>query len=666
MTVFTISVPKVPTVDRSPSIESNNRLSSSKSKDVLDKTKSGSISVNQQVTRPNSSLESISENSGSTKGPSRDSKDMSETSSVRTAESKKPWISKLMKRAVTKIKDGNDSLSPTTLRGRSASTPPKPNVVSTTTLSESNGGGKSFFSRRTSADASKLSVSDRGSSTNISRSRSPALVKETIEEVPAQEISPAPTIVRTSSNLMAPVPNSAIRRPSVSVIQEQPALERKEAEQAAPAQAAMPPSVASPPPQTIPVPNPSLSEKSPDVSQRSISAPADSSRQSESYQSLPKDPLAVSQPSPTPASKEADIAETPKSPSLTRSPSNSGQAVSQLRSAISKERERREELTSPHGTMPLLTRTPGLASQESTFRRSYYNTDPEKALETVSSYASTPPLMTRTPPTFADSSNRRSYYAASEMDSSRLDSVSSRTSIETSPPGPVNRSLESIRLPLKHSPSTSETESASTISPSITTPTTAVEKSSPIEKVDRHQSLLGVSTSHPPLERQNTADKPPSTPTGPAPMAGGAILNPSSTWQEFVDPEKLKALLPKEKHRQTAIWELISTEKDYVRDLRLLVNVSTFCLLYPAEQQYRTFNLQLSNGRFSNKKSPKNSFWTSRPSSMSIRYEIYLWRVADSQEFLTALEARFQAEGIIQCVGDIVVKYVSLSHICIT
>lgn len=42
-------------------------------------------------------------------------------------------------------------------------------------------------------------------------------------------------------------------------------------------------------------------------------------------------------------------------------------------------------------------------------------------------------------------------------------------------------------------------------------------------------------------------------------------------WFQGMTEDKLAKISPKEKHRQTAIWELIVTEKDYVNDLKIMI-----------------------------------------------------------------------------------------------
>lgn len=46
------------------------------------------------------------------------------------------------------------------------------------------------------------------------------------------------------------------------------------------------------------------------------------------------------------------------------------------------------------------------------------------------------------------------------------------------------------------------------------------------------------------------------------------------TWSSTMDPSELAVISPEERKRQEAIFELISTEKSYLRDLQLIANVS--------------------------------------------------------------------------------------------
>jgi hypothetical protein len=47
----------------------------------------------------------------------------------------------------------------------------------------------------------------------------------------------------------------------------------------------------------------------------------------------------------------------------------------------------------------------------------------------------------------------------------------------------------------------------------------------------------------------------------------------TSTWKDFIDPDIANKLSENEKKRQMAIWELLTTERDYVRDLGMIKTV---------------------------------------------------------------------------------------------
>lgn len=48
------------------------------------------------------------------------------------------------------------------------------------------------------------------------------------------------------------------------------------------------------------------------------------------------------------------------------------------------------------------------------------------------------------------------------------------------------------------------------------------------------------------------------------------------TWASTMDPIELEAILPEERKRQEAIFELIATERSYLNDLQMIINVRTF------------------------------------------------------------------------------------------
>lgn len=45
------------------------------------------------------------------------------------------------------------------------------------------------------------------------------------------------------------------------------------------------------------------------------------------------------------------------------------------------------------------------------------------------------------------------------------------------------------------------------------------------------------------------------------------------TWASTMDPLELEAIAPEERKRQEAIFELIATEKSYLNDLQMIINV---------------------------------------------------------------------------------------------
>lgn len=50
---------------------------------------------------------------------------------------------------------------------------------------------------------------------------------------------------------------------------------------------------------------------------------------------------------------------------------------------------------------------------------------------------------------------------------------------------------------------------------------------------------------------------------------------PKDSWKNYVTGEIVDNMSPNEKKRQDCIWELILTEEDYVRDLKMMIEVST-------------------------------------------------------------------------------------------
>jgi hypothetical protein len=57
------------------------------------------------------------------------------------------------------------------------------------------------------------------------------------------------------------------------------------------------------------------------------------------------------------------------------------------------------------------------------------------------------------------------------------------------------------------------------------------------------------------------------------------------SWASTMDPIELNAISPEERKRQEAIFELISTERSYLNDLQMIINVS---LLLRKEEKVET------------------------------------------------------------------------------
>lgn len=58
----------------------------------------------------------------------------------------------------------------------------------------------------------------------------------------------------------------------------------------------------------------------------------------------------------------------------------------------------------------------------------------------------------------------------------------------------------------------------------------------------------------------------------------GTPVNPDPEWHEIVDAGLVDSLSPKERKRQGLWWELIKGEREYVRDLKIVCEVSRlFC-----------------------------------------------------------------------------------------
>jgi hypothetical protein len=95
-----------------------------------------------------------------------------------------------------------------------------------------------------------------------------------------------------------------------------------------------------------------------------------------------------------------------------------------------------------------------------------------------------------------------------------------------------------------------------------------------VEISSDHKSSASESSSNSPTTAVNV-DMPDILPLTRKTMSCKTINEPNATWQDFVDPARIAALTPKEKQKQTAIWELIYTERDYVRDLKMVIDVNS-------------------------------------------------------------------------------------------
>jgi hypothetical protein len=69
----------------------------------------------------------------------------------------------------------------------------------------------------------------------------------------------------------------------------------------------------------------------------------------------------------------------------------------------------------------------------------------------------------------------------------------------------------------------------------------------------------------------------------------GLLLENDQEWHRLVDPEARSALPEKEVKRQSVLFELIKSEKDYVADLEILKDVRT-------SNQYAKLHLLTSCG----------------------------------------------------------------------
>ncbi|KAI8850626.1 Dbl homology domain-containing protein [Chytridium lagenaria] len=100
----------------------------------------------------------------------------------------------------------------------------------------------------------------------------------------------------------------------------------------------------------------------------------------------------------------------------------------------------------------------------------------------------------------------------------------------------------------------------------------------------------------------------------------------SLNWQERLTPEELASMSSADKKRMTAIWELIVTERDYIRDLRIIIDV---------------FMRPMSENKFGSSKNLDALF-----SNVDELHAI-------NSEFLQKFEEKLAQESIIGCIGSI-------------
>ncbi|KAJ8662806.1 hypothetical protein O0I10_000982 [Lichtheimia ornata] len=80
---------------------------------------------------------------------------------------------------------------------------------------------------------------------------------------------------------------------------------------------------------------------------------------------------------------------------------------------------------------------------------------------------------------------------------------------------------------------------------------------------------LAGSLSSAPIDHRQTSSSSPSSSTISSMSATPGLV----TWASTMDPSELAVISPEERKRQEAIFELVSTEKSYLRDLQLIANV---------------------------------------------------------------------------------------------
>ncbi|KAJ3103434.1 hypothetical protein HDU97_010180 [Phlyctochytrium planicorne] len=106
------------------------------------------------------------------------------------------------------------------------------------------------------------------------------------------------------------------------------------------------------------------------------------------------------------------------------------------------------------------------------------------------------------------------------------------------------------------------------------------------------------------------------------------LVSPVSSlrWQDRLSPEDYESMTSQERKRMTAIWELIVTERDYVRDLKIIIDV---------------FMRPMSENKFGNSKNLDALF-----SNVDELHAI-------NSELLQKFEERLENEAVIECIGSI-------------
>ncbi|KAI9014890.1 hypothetical protein BC832DRAFT_176526 [Gaertneriomyces semiglobifer] len=115
----------------------------------------------------------------------------------------------------------------------------------------------------------------------------------------------------------------------------------------------------------------------------------------------------------------------------------------------------------------------------------------------------------------------------------------------------------------------------------------------------------------------------------------------SIQWQEWVPREILQKMGPKERKRMTAIFELIATERDYVRDLKIIINLFKKPML-----DKKVLNNKTADALFSNIEE----------------------LLSVNQDFLLSLERLYSENPVIEKIGHVLLtsmnQFISYSLYC--